>query len=225
MSKANVKIVEEYIEQVINRRQFERLTEFCTEDCVLHAPPYVGLGVNFDDTSGEKLILTDVAPNSPADGRLQLGDELVRAQDGDLIVENFEELREGLWAQGLVDVELILTVRRNGSLIAIPLRRARINAFDLKASEIFNAANLYWKKYWPDIKMEVKEIFGGGDKVACYAINTGTNQEYGRSAVWDEFDIFKLKDGRITEVWGTENIYSQFKQLGYQITKPVHEPA
>ena len=43
MSKANVKIVEEYIEQVINRRQFERLTEFCTEDCVLHASPYVSV--------------------------------------------------------------------------------------------------------------------------------------------------------------------------------------
>lgn len=225
MSKTNVEIVEEYIEQVINRRRFERLSEFCTEDCVLHASPYVGLGVNFDDTSGEKLILADIASNGPADGRLQLGDELVRVQDGDHILENFEALRKGLWAHGLVDTEVTVTVRRNGSLITIPLRRGRIDEFDIKASEIFTAANPYWQKYWPDVKMEVMEIFGTGDKVACYAVNSGTSQEYGRSAVWGEMDIFKLKDGRISETWGMEDTYSQFKQLGYQITEPIHQPA
>lgn len=224
MSKANVKIVEGYVE-LINQKQFERLSEFCTDDCVLHTSPYVGLGVNFDDTSGDKFILSHIAPGGPADGNLQLGDELMRAQDGDHIWENPEELRKGLWAQGLADTEIALTVRRNGVLLTIPLIRRRIDAFDLKASDIFMVNNPYWVKYWPDVKMEIREIFGSGDMVACYGINAGIHQEYGRSAIWGELDLFKLKDGRIREIWVIEDAYSQLKQLGYQILEPVREPA
>ena len=95
MSKTNVKVVEGFIDQIVNQRRFERLAEFCTEDCVLLASPYVGLGVNFDDSSSEKLILRDIAPNGPADGPLQPGDELIRVQDGEHIWETFDELRKG----------------------------------------------------------------------------------------------------------------------------------
>ena len=225
MSKANVKLVEEYIEQVINRKRFDRLAEFCTEDCVLRASPYVGVGVNFDDTSGERLILTDMVPNGPARGHLQFGDELVRVQDGAHIWETFEELQKGFWAHGLVNTEIVLTVRRQGDILTIPLRRVRIDEFDLKVSDIFSADNPFWIKYWPDIKMEIREIFGSGDMVACYAINAGTNLEYGRSAVWGELDLFKLKDGKIKEVRIIEDAYSQLKQLGYQILEPVREHA
>jgi predicted SnoaL-like aldol condensation-catalyzing enzyme len=224
MSKANVKVVEGFVDQIINHKQFERLTEFCTEDCILHATPYVGLGVNFDDTSGEKLILCDIAPNGPADGPLQLGDELIHVQDGEHIWESFDDLRKGYWARGVVDTEIHLTVRRRGSLITIPLRRSRIDAFDMKASETFSAANPYWTKYWPDVKMEIREVFGSGDLVACYAVNSGTNMEYEHSAVWGEIDLFRLKGNRINEAWMIDDAYSMYRQLGYQITEPIREP-
>ncbi len=225
MTKNNVQVVKEYIEQIINQRRFDRLTDYCTEECVLHATPYVGLGVDFDDTSGEKLILTHMAPGGPAVAHLQIGDELLRVQDGDHIWETFDELRKGMWARGTPNTEIMLTVRRHENILTIPLRRERIEHFDLKASEIFTDTNSFWEKFWPEIKMEVREIFGSDDKVACYAINTGTHREYGCPAIWGELDIFKFKDGRINEVWSVEDTYSQRLQLGYRILEPVREPA
>lgn len=225
MSKTNVKVVEGFIDQIVNQRRFERLAEFCTEDCVLLASPYVGLGVNFDDSSGEKLILRDIAPNGPADGPLQPGDELIRVQDGEHIWETFDELRKGFWAHGVVDTEIHLTVRRRDAIFTIPIQRTRINVFDLKLSDIFSNQNSFWEKYWPDTKTEIRKIFGTGDMVACYAVNSGTNLEYGRSAVWGEIDIFKLRDGKISEVLFAEDYYSQLKQLGFQIIEPVRELA
>lgn len=225
MTKNNVQFVKEYIEQIINQRRFDRLTDFCTEECVLHATPYVGLGVDFDDTLGEKLILTHMAPGGPAAAHLQIGDELLRVQDGDHIWETFDDLKKGLWARGLPNSEIILTVCRHGNVLTIPLRRERIEHFDMKVSEIFTNANSYWEKFWPEIKVEIREIFGSDDKVACYAINTGIHREYGGPAIWGELDILKFKDGRINEIWSIEDMYSQRCQLGYRILEPEREPA
>src|SRR5688572_11512982 len=82
MSKTNIQIVEEYIDEVANQKHFDRIFEYCTEDCVLHVEPYVGLGLNFDSRSGDKIILFNIMPTGPAAGALQEGDELVRVTDG-----------------------------------------------------------------------------------------------------------------------------------------------
>jgi predicted ester cyclase len=223
MSNENTKTVEGYIEQVLNQKQLDRLFDFCSEDCVVHTSPYVGLGVNFDDTSGEKLILTHIAPHGPADGHLQLGDELIRVRHEEKTWESFDALRKGLWAQGSVGTEIFLTVRRHGSLITLPLKRTQIDQFDIKLSEFYETLMPYLQQYWPNLKMDIKEIFGDGDRVACYVVNHGTNLEYNRSATWGEIDIFKLKDGRIAEIWSVENTYSELKQLGYEIAEPIRE--
>ena len=225
MSQTNIQVVEGYIEQIINQRRLERLPDFCSEDCVSHAPPYVGLGGNFDDTSGEKLILTQIAPNSPMDGHLQIGDELIRVKHGDRTWETFDELRKGFWARGLVGTEICVTVKRHGNTLSIPLTLGQVEQFDINMLDVFRTAIPYMQKYWPDLKMDIKEIFGSGDMVACYAVNHGTNTEYNRSAVWDEMDIFKLKDGKITEIWGIENSLEEIHQLGYQVNEPVRELA
>ena len=225
MSQTNIQIVEGYIEQIINQRRLERLPDFCSEDCVSHAPPYVGLGGNFDDTSGEKLILTQIASNSPMDGHLQIGDELIRVKHGDRTWETFDELRKGFWARGLVGTEICVTVKRHGNTLSIPLTLGQVEQFDINMLDVFRTAIPYMQKYWPDLKMDIKEIFGSGDMVACYAVNHGTNTEYNRSAVWDEMDIFKLKDGKITEIWGIENSLEEIHQLGYQVNEPVRELA
>ena len=223
MSQANIKIVEGFIEQFINQKQLERLSDFCSEDCVLHAPPYVGLGADFDETSEEHLILQQIAPNGPADGNLQIGDELVRVKHGDRTWETFDELCKSFWARGLVDTEICVTVRRHGNLLSIPITLRQVDQFDLKISDIYKTAIPYIQKYWPDLKVEIKEIFGNGEMVACYEVNHGTNTEYNRSAVWDQMDIFKLKDGKITEIWSVENTFEELNQLGYQVTEPVRE--
>jgi hypothetical protein len=225
MSISNIEIVEGFIDQIMNQKNLEQLSEYCSDDCIIHSTPYVGLGGNFDSTADEKLILVQIAPKGPMDGHLEIGDELIRVQKDDHNVETFKELIEGLWARGPVNTEVIVTVRRNGRIITVPLNLGLIEALDLKASDIYHSAVDYLRKYWPDVKTDIQEIFSAGDRVACYAVNHGTNIEFNRSAVWGEMDIFKLKDGRITEMWFVENTFDQLKQLGYRILEPEREPA
>jgi SnoaL-like polyketide cyclase len=221
MSKENLKIVADYIEQVINQQNLERFSDFCSEDCITHSQPYVGIGVNFDDSSKKKLIVFEIAPGGPAEGHLQIGDELVRVQIGEKTWTTYDELIKNDWAHGVDGTELTLSVRRHGDLIPVQFKRGRIGDFEFKLSTLLKTAIPYLQKNWPDLRMEIKEIFSNGDMVACYAINSGTNLEYNHSAIWAEIDIFRLKDGKIVETWSIENSYAEMMQLGYQFVEPA----
>ncbi len=225
MPNTNVSVVQAYIEAIFNQKHLERLSEFCSEDCIFHSPPYVGLGINFDGSSDEKFVLTQIAPNGSAYGHLQIGDELVRVKNGDQTWETIEEFRNGQWGQGWVGAEVILTVRRHGNLVTIPLRLGYIEQFDVMLSEVQNTVIPYLQQYWPDLRMEIKQIFGADDWVAVYAVYHGTSLEYKRSAIWGEMDMFRLKDGRITDIWSVESALDELKQLGFQIHEPARETA
>jgi len=116
-----------------------------------------------------------------------------------------------------------VTVNRDGTLMNIPLKRGRVDAFDMVLSTSIDQWKDFTLRYWPDLHMEIKIIFGEGDQVACYTINSGTQQEYHRSAVWAEMGIYHVRDGKIAESWGVEDIFSQMRQVGYQINEPVTE--
>jgi predicted SnoaL-like aldol condensation-catalyzing enzyme len=225
MSKTNIQLVREYIEEVPNKKHFDRIFEYCSKDCVIHIAPYVGLGLNADDRSGERIILLDIAPTGPAHGKLLPGDELIRVQDDDKIWETFDELKSGMWGMGVFGTRLTVTVRRDGKLLSIPLVRSRVEGWDLKLHEI---VDVWWddiKKHWPDIRSEIKLIFGQDDLVSCFSIVSGTNLEYQRTAVWSECNIYRIQNGKIIETWGVEDSYSEMKQLGFRISEPVKELA
>lgn len=224
MSTTNIQIVQEFIEEVFNRKHFERAFEYCTEDCLFHLAPYVGLGAGFDERSG-KLIVVDIASNGPATGKLQAGDVLVRVTEGAKTWESFQELKGTSWGQGALGTTITVTVNRGGTLMEIPIVRGRVEGFDMLLSKSLDRWKYYSLKYWPDSRTEIQIIFGEGDYVACYSINSGTNQEYNRSAVWADFSIYRVKHGKIVEYWGVEDSFAQMKQLGYQITEPATEPA
>jgi len=225
MSRTNVQTVQEFIEEVLNHKRFDHFFDYWSEDAVSRAAPYVGLGLNFDDRSGDKVILIDIAPNAPATGNLKVGDELIRVTDGVHTWESFKDLKSGLWGQGIMDAPLTVTVSRGGELMDIPLKRGRVEGFDLVLSTYIDMWRDYTLKYWPDMHIEIKKIFGDGDLVACYAIDSGMNQEYHRSAVWSEMGIYRVRDGKIVENWGLEDSLSQMKQLGYQMQEPFSEQA
>ena len=221
MDKSNIQIVQEYIE-AINHQQFDRIFEFCSEECVLHGGPYVGIGVAPDDSSGEKIILQTILPKGPAAENLQAGDELVRAADAENVWETFEELKSGLWGHGVAGTQVNITVRRDGKLLDFHLIRGYIKGADLKLSERINVMRSYIK-IWPDLKEEINLIFGSDDVVAVFSTLSGTNQDYHRSAVWSGASVYRLKDGKIVEMMGVEDEYIQMKQLGYQIREPQQE--
>jgi steroid delta-isomerase-like uncharacterized protein len=73
----------------------------------------------------------------------------------------------------------------------------------------------------PDIHVAVEDLIAEGDKVVARNTVTGTHQgEYrglsptGKSVTYNEIFIFRFADGRIAEIWGVVDVFSQLKQLG-----------
>jgi len=73
----------------------------------------------------------------------------------------------------------------------------------------------------PDLHVAVEDVIAEGDKVVSRNTVTGTHQgEYrglpptGKSITYDEIFIFRFANGRIAEIWGVVDLFSQMKQLG-----------
>ena len=223
MSIANIKIVQDYIE-VSNNRQFDRIFEFCSKECIFRGGPYVGIGVAPDDSSGVKVILQTIVPHGPAAEFLKAGDELVRISDPENTWESFQDLKSGLWGQGVIGTPLSITVRRDGKLHEYHITRSRIQGVEIKVSERINMIRDY-SKIWPDLKEEIDLIFGSDDLVAVLSTISGTNQDFHHSAIWTGCTIYRLKEGKIVEIMGVEDSYAQMMQLGYMIREPQREVA
>lgn len=74
---------------------------------------------------------------------------------------------------------------------------------------------------FPDIHVAVEDVIADGDKVVFRQTVTGTHQgEYmglaptGKSVSYNEIFIARLSNGRIAEVWGVVDVFSQMQQLG-----------
>jgi steroid delta-isomerase-like uncharacterized protein len=74
---------------------------------------------------------------------------------------------------------------------------------------------------FPDLHVTVEELIEEDDTVVARNSVTGTNQgDYlgmpptGRPVRYDEIFIFRFIDGRITEIRGVVDVFSQLKQLG-----------
>ncbi|GGS82658.1 ester cyclase [Nonomuraea spiralis] len=75
---------------------------------------------------------------------------------------------------------------------------------------------------FPDIHVAVEDVLATGDKIVVRQTVTGTNTgEYrgrpatGRSVTYGEIFIARFADGRITDLWGVVDLYSQLQQLGF----------
>jgi steroid delta-isomerase-like uncharacterized protein len=74
---------------------------------------------------------------------------------------------------------------------------------------------------FPDLRMEVREMLADDDLVAVRVIATGTHEgEFmgmtssgGRIEV-QVFDIFRIRDGQVTEHWGLMDAMTMMQQLG-----------
>ncbi|GGM16575.1 hypothetical protein GCM10010129_70950 [Streptomyces fumigatiscleroticus] len=74
---------------------------------------------------------------------------------------------------------------------------------------------------FPDIHVAVEDVIAEGDKVVSRNTVTGTHRgEYrglpptGTSVTYDEIFILRFAGGRIAEIWGVVDVFSQLRQLG-----------
>ncbi|GAA3643140.1 ester cyclase [Nonomuraea antimicrobica] len=74
---------------------------------------------------------------------------------------------------------------------------------------------------FPDIHVAVEDVIAEGDKVVSRNTVTGTHLgEYrglaptGRSVTYHEIFIIRFAGGRVAEIWGVVDVFSQLRQLG-----------
>ncbi|MGW0801569.1 ester cyclase [Nonomuraea sp. NPDC002799] len=74
---------------------------------------------------------------------------------------------------------------------------------------------------FPDIHVTIEDVVAEGDKVVYRNTVTGTHQgEYrglaptGKSVTYQEIFIVRFAGGRIAEIWGVVDVFSQMRQLG-----------
>ena len=80
-------------------------------------------------------------------------------------------------------------------------------------------ARLY--RAFPDLHITIEDLIEEGDKVVEKDTVTGTHQgEYnglpptGKSVSYSEIFIMRFVNGRIAEIWGVVDLFSQMRQLG-----------
>lgn len=220
MTQTNSAILQGYIDEVINQKRLDLIPKYFSEKFISHGMPYVGLGVMPDISSGSKVIVQKINPNSPAADKLMEGDEILRVTDDGHTWATFEELRNGsLWGQGVIGTSLIVRVRRGNVEKDISIVRGLVKGFEFPYEFQESGMREYFKD-WPDLKTRLVNMIEAGDMVAFHAESQGHNARYGRSAVWSEFGFVRFKDGKITDWWNSEEEVSVLRQLGYAIRAP-----
>ena len=96
---------------------------------------------------------------------------------------------------------------------------------ELYAPELAEGAKRWitpFRASFPDVHMEIVELIAEGDKVVgrftCSATHLGHWLGYAptghRFERVDEVSIFRLRDGRIVQVWSLEDTLGRLRQLG-----------
>jgi SnoaL-like polyketide cyclase len=220
MTQTNSDILRGYFDEVSNHKRPDLLSKYLSEKFVGHGTPYVGMGVNSDDSSGNKVIVKVVFPGSPAEGKLKVGDELLRVFDGERNWTTFEELRQGIWGQGVIGTTITIWVRRDSSEHEVHITRGLVQSFEIPYKLVEPSMREFFEE-WPDFNTRLINVIEAGDIVAYHAENQGHNVKYGRTASWAEFGFVRIQGGKITDWWSVEDGVSLFKQLGYTIREPA----
>jgi hypothetical protein len=220
MTQTNSSILRGYFDEMVNQKHLDLFPKYFSEEFIGHVTPYVGMGMAPDYSSGVKVTIQFVNPGSPAEGKLMVGDEILRVFDGERTWETFDELRQSTWGQGALGTSLTMWVRREEVEHEITLVRGLVQGFEFPYHLLESGTREYYKE-WPDLTARLVNVIEAGDLVAYHAENQGYNARYGRAAVWAEFGFVRIQNGKITDWWSAENTFSQFKQLGYTIEEPA----
>jgi predicted ester cyclase len=218
LMKSNVEIIQDTIEQVVNQKKIDIWDQYFSQDYISRGNPYVGMGLSVD-SSGNKHIVNIIATGSPAEGKLQVGDELLWAEDEHQRYATYEEIKQGI-LQGYRGSKYKVGVRRGNQTLEYEFTRDLIKGFDTTNDQAKSDMREFMAKEFPDLKATIKQILTDGDRVVCLLEYRGIHADFEREAVWREAWFVRLSEGKIVEGWSVFDGTSYFKQLGYQIIPP-----
>ena len=216
--KSNVEIIQDIVEQVVNQKKLEIYDQYFSQDYISRGDPYVGMGFSVD-SSGNKHVIKGIAPGSPAEGKLQVGDELLWAEDEHQRWATYEEIKQGI-LQGYRGSKYTAGVRRGNQILEYELTRDIIKGFDTPKDQAKSNLQEFMAKEFPDLKATIKQILADGDVVVCLLEYRGAHAGLELEAVWREAWFVRLFEGQIVEDWTVFNGESYLRQLGYQIIPP-----
>jgi ketosteroid isomerase-like protein len=211
--KSNVEIIQDTIEQIVNQKKIDMWDHYFSPDYIARGAPFIGMGFS-RDTSEKKHILNFVFPGSPADGKLQAGDELLWVEDEHQRWTSYEEIEQGLQGK-----KYRLGVRRGDQTLEYDLARDLIKGFDTPTDQAKSEMREFMKNF-PDLKAAIKLILADGDMVVSLLEYRGTHAEFEREAIWREAWFARLSEGKIVESWPIIDESSFLRHLGYQLIPP-----
>jgi predicted ester cyclase len=212
--KSNVEIIQDTIEQIVNQKKIDKWDQYFSPDYISRGAPYIGMGFS-RDTSGNKHIIDMIAPGSPADGKLQVGDELLWVDDGHQRWATYEEIEQSIRGR-----KYKVGVRRGNQTLEYELIRALIMGFDTHTDQAKSEMREFMTKEFPDLEATIKLILADGDMVVSLLEYRGTHADFEREAVWREAWFVRLSGGKIVEGWPIIDESSFFRHLGYQLIPP-----
>ena len=200
MSKSNEEIVQGFFDQVTNEKRMDLWDEYISKDYVSHAAPYIGMGLT-TRTSGGKLIVSSIATGSPAEDKLQIGDEIIRVEDEFNLWDTFEQLKTAVLGIGKTGTTIKVRVRREEGSFDYELTRGLIEGFDISYEVARENTRTFLMEDYPDVKVTDIKIIEEGDTVACYTETKGTNSDFNREVIWPDSAFYRLSNGKIIEQW------------------------
>ena len=215
--KSNAEIIREALERIVNQKRIDAWDEYFSPKYVARGTPSIGLGL-FIDGAGDKHIVSAITPDSPVDGKLQVGDQLAWIEDEHQRWSTYDDISQGL--HQCRGGEIKVCVRRGEQTLEFDLARGLIPGFDTDNERAKAEMRDFMTRSIPDLRVEIKMTLAEGDIVACLMEYRGTHAVFQREAVWREAWFARLSEGKIVESWPLPDIDAYCRQLGYQMTPP-----
>lgn len=213
--KSNVEIIQDTIEQIVNQKKIDLWNHYFSPDYIARGAPYIGMGI-FWRSSKKKHLIKLIIPGSPAEGKLQAGDELLWVEDEHRRWTTYEEIKRGI--QGS---KYRVGILRGNQTLEYELARDLFRGFfDTHNDRAKSELRKFMTKEFPDLKATITLILADGDMVVSLLEYRGTHARYNREAVWREAWFVRLSEGKIVESWPVIDESSTSAQLGYQLIPP-----
>ena len=212
--KSNVEIIQDTIEQIVNQKNIDLWDQFFSSEYIARGAPFIGMGFS-RDTSENKHVLNFIIPSSPADGKLQAGDELLWIEDEYQRWATYDEIEQGIRGK-----KYKVGVRRGDQTYEYEFERDLIKGFETPSDQAKSEMREFMTEQIPDLTADIKLILADGDMVVCLLEYRGTHAHLKREAIWREAWFTRLSEGKIVEGWPIIDESSFLRHLGYRLVPP-----